>query len=85
MQDIYNTANSKFGLKRGEEKSKTLVDHTTLKDYRELIKQDLEEEKEFYNELSKIFWILHQGKFYWFRKKYSAEEVKEIASATFKS
>jgi hypothetical protein len=32
----------------------------------------------------KIFWILHQGKIYWFRKKYSAEEVKEIASATFK-
>ena len=45
MQDIYNTANSKFGLKRGEEKSKTLVDHTTLKDYRDLIRQDKDEEK----------------------------------------
>jgi hypothetical protein len=53
LQDIYNTANSKFGLKRGEEKSKTLVDHTTLKDYRDLIRQDKDEENEFYNELSK--------------------------------
>jgi hypothetical protein len=55
LQDIYNTANSKFGLKRGEEKSKTLVDHTTLKDYRDLIRQDKDEENEFYNEFQKIF------------------------------
>lgn len=85
LQDIYNTANSKFGLKRGEEKSKTLVDHTTLKDYRELIKQDLEEEKEFYNELSKdILDIPPRKNLIGLEKKYSADEVKEIATATFK-
>ena len=85
LQDIYNASNSKFGLKRGEEKSKTLVDHTTLKDYRELIKQDLEEEKEFYNELSKdILDIPPRKNLIGLEKKYSAEEVKEIATATFK-
>ncbi|EOT1731851.1 plasmid recombination protein, partial [Citrobacter freundii] len=85
LQDIYNTSNSKFGLKRGEEKSKTLVDHTTLKDYRELIKQDLEEEKVFYNELSKdILNIPPRKNIIGLEKKYSSDEVKEIASATFK-
>lgn len=85
LQDIYNASNSKFGLKRGEEKSKTLVDHTTLKDYRELIKQDLEEEKEFYNELSKdILDIPPRKNLIGLEKKYSADEVKEIATATFK-
>lgn len=85
LQDIYNASNSKFGLKRGEEKSKTLVDHTTLKDYRELIKQDLEEEKEFYNELSKdILDIQPRKNLIGLEKKYSADEVKEIATATFK-
>ena len=39
----------------------------------------------FIMSFQKIFWILHQGKILLFRKKkYSAEEVKEIASATFK-
>ena len=85
LQDIYNTANSKFGLKRGEEKSKTLVDHTTLKDYRDLIRQDKDEENEFYNELSKnILDTPPRKNFIGLEKKYSAEEVKEIASATFK-
>lgn len=85
LQDIYNTANSKFGLKRGEEKSKTLVDHTTLKDYRELIKQDIEEEREFYNELSKnILDVPPRKNIIGLEKKYSADEVKEIATATFK-
>jgi hypothetical protein len=32
----------------------------------------------------KYFRYSTKEKFYWFRKKYSAEEVKEIASATFK-
>lgn len=85
LQDIYNSANSKFGLKRGEEKSKTLVDHTTLKDYRELIKQDLEEEREFYNELSKnILNVPPRKNILGLEKKYSSDEVKEIATNTFK-
>ena len=85
LQDIYNTANSKFGLKRGEEKSKTLVDHTTLKDYRDLIRQDKDEENEFYNELSKnILDTPPRKNFIGLEKKYSAEEVKEIATNTFK-
>lgn len=85
LQDIYNASNSKFGLKRGEEKSKTLVDHTTLKDYRELIKQDIEEEREFYDELSKnILDIPPRKNIIGLEKKYSADEVKEIATATFK-
>ncbi|HHQ2415082.1 plasmid recombination enzyme family protein [Enterobacter asburiae] len=85
LQDIYNTANSKFDLKRGEEKSKTLVDHTTLKDYRELIRQDKDEENEFYNELSKnILDTPPRKNLIGLEKKYSSDEVKEIATNTFK-
>lgn len=85
LQDIYNSANSKFELKRGEEKSKTLVDHTTLKDYRDIIRQDQDEEKEFFNELSKnILDIPPRKNLIGLEKKYSADEVKEIATATFK-
>ncbi|EFZ1855085.1 plasmid recombination enzyme family protein [Shigella flexneri] len=85
LQDIYNSANSKFGLKRGEEKSKTLVNHTTLKDYRDLIRQDLDEEKQFFNELSKtILDVPPRKNVIGIEKKYSADEVKDLAATAFK-
>lgn len=85
LQDDYNQANKKHGLKRGEKSSDTLVNHTTLKEYRELIRQDISEEKEFFNELSKnILNVPERKNIVGLEKKYSAEEVKEIATNTFK-
>lgn len=85
LQDDYNQANKKHGLKRGEKSSDTLVNHTTLKDYRELIRQDISEEKEFFNELSKnILNVPERKNIMGLEKKYSADEVKEIATNTFK-
>lgn len=51
--DNYYQANKKYGLKRGEKVEDTLVNHTTLKEYRNIIREDMAEEKLFYNELSK--------------------------------
>jgi len=85
LQDDYNQANKKHGLKRGEKSSDTLVNHTKLKDYRELIRQDISEEKEFFNELSKnILNVPERKNIMGLEKKYSADEVKEIATNTFK-
>lgn len=85
LQDDYNQANKKHGLKRGEKSSDTLVNHTTLKEYRELIRQDISEEKEFFNELSKnILNVPERKNIVGLEKKYSAEEVKDIATNTFK-
>lgn len=85
LQDDYNQANKKHGLKRGEKSSDTLVNHTTLKEYRELIRQDISEEKEFFNELSKnILNVPERKNIVGLEKKYSAEEVKDIATKTFK-
>ena len=83
--DHYYEANKKYGLKRGEKVEDTLITHTTLKDYRKLIKEDIAEEKLFYNELSKnILDIPERKNLLGIEKKYSAEEVKDIATTTFK-
>ncbi|EBM0572634.1 TPA: plasmid recombination protein [Salmonella enterica] len=83
--DSYNKANKKYGLKRGEKAEETLITHTTLKEYREIIKQDIAEEKEFFNELSaNILNVPERKNIIGLEKKYSAEEVKEIATNTFK-
>lgn len=83
--DHYYEANKKYGLKRGEKVEDTLITHTTLKDYRKLIKEDIAEEKSFYNELSKnILNIPERKNLLGIEKKYSAEEVKDIATTTFK-
>lgn len=83
--DHYYDANKKYGLKRGEKVEDTLITHTTLKDYRKLIKEDIAEEKLFYNELSKnILDIPERKNLLGIEKKYSAEEVKDIATTTFK-
>ncbi|HCX4818175.1 TPA: plasmid recombination protein, partial [Escherichia coli] len=85
LQDSYNLANKKYGLKRGEKADETLITHTTLKEYREIIKQDIAEEKEFFNELSaNILNVPERKNIIGLEKKYSAEEVKEIATNTFK-
>lgn len=85
LQDSYNLANKKYGLKRGEKANETLITHTTLKEYREIIKQDIAEEKEFFNELSaNILNVPERKNIIGLEKKYSAEEVKEIATNTFK-
>ncbi|MEY8911900.1 plasmid recombination enzyme family protein, partial [Escherichia coli] len=78
-------ANKKYGLKRGEKVEDTLVNHTTLKEYRNIIRQDMAEEKLFYNELSKnILNVPERKNIMGLEKKYSAEEVKDIATNTFK-
>lgn len=83
--DNYNQANKKYGLKRGEKVEDTLVNHTTLKEYRNIIRQDMAEEKLFYNELSKnILNVPERKNIMGLEKKYSAEEVKDIATNTFK-
>ncbi|HBB7367181.1 TPA: plasmid recombination protein [Escherichia coli] len=83
--DSYNKANKKYGLKRGEKAEETLITHTTLKEYREIIKQDIAEEKKFFNELSaNILNVPERKNIIGLEKKYSAEEVKEIATNTFK-
>lgn len=85
LQDSYNQANKKYGLKRGEKAEDTLLTHTTLKDYRKLIKEDIAEEKLFYNELSKdILDIEERKNIFGLEKKYSSDEVKELASKAFK-
>jgi len=85
LQDSYNLAHKKYGLKRGEKANETLINHTTLKEYREIIKQDIAEEKEFFNELSaNILNVPERKNIIGLEKKYSAEEVKEIATNTFK-
>lgn len=85
LQDVYNQANAKHGLKRGEEKSKTLVSHTTLKDYRDLVREDLDEEKAYFNELSaKILEVPPRKNLIGMEKKYSSDEVKELATDAFK-
>lgn len=84
MIDDYAKDNAKHGLKRGEPVSDTLVNHTTLKDYRNLIRQDRDEEKLFYNELEQnILDVPARKNFVGMEKKYSLEEVKAIASTTF--
>ncbi|MEY8911902.1 MobV family relaxase [Escherichia coli] len=83
--DNYHQANKKYGLKRGEKVEDTLVNHTTLKEYRNIIRQDMAEEKLFYNELSKnILNVPERKNIMGLEKKYSAEEVKDIATNTFK-
>ena len=83
--DNYNQANKKYGLKRGEKVEDTLVNHTTLKEYRNIIRQDMSEEKLFYHELSKnILNVPERKNIVGLEKKYSAEEVKDIATNTFK-
>ena len=84
MIDDYAKDNAKHGLKRGEPISDTLVNHTTLKDYRNLIRSDRDEEKLFYEELDKnILEIPAKKNFVGMEKKYSLDEVKAIASTTF--
>ncbi|HBM7869885.1 TPA: plasmid recombination protein, partial [Escherichia coli] len=83
--DNYYQANKKYGLKRGEKVEDTLVNHTTLKEYRNIIREDMAEEKLFYNELSKnILNVPERKNIIGLEKKYSAEEVKDIATNTFK-
>lgn len=83
--DNYYQANKKYGLKRGEKVEDTLVNHTTLKEYRNIIREDMAEEKLFYNELSKnILNVPERKNIMGLEKKYSAEEVKDIATNTFK-
>jgi len=83
--DNYYQANKKYGLKRGEKVEDTLVKHTTLKDYRNIIRQDIADEKLFYDELSKkILNVPERKNIIGLEKKYSAEEVKDIATTAFK-
>lgn len=83
--DDYSQANKKHGLRRGEAVSETLVKHTTLKDYRDLIRQDQAEEKMFYNEVAeKILNVPVNRSFIGLEKKYSADEVKDLATSAFK-